>query len=126
MEAIILAGGKAERLGDAARGRPKALVGIGGAACSALLWIYQANPDSTVMGSYSAQMTNGGRLGSQLVLLAAVLGLMAVIAGILSSLGGRAGASVIVALVLGLVALSYPVLSWLNVVTGPLRPTLFQ
>ncbi len=30
MEAIILAGGKAERLGDAAEGRPKALVLIGG------------------------------------------------------------------------------------------------
>lgn len=30
MEAIILAGGKAERLGDAAGGRPKALVDIGG------------------------------------------------------------------------------------------------
>ncbi|MGH2921331.1 MAG: nucleotidyltransferase family protein [Gaiellaceae bacterium] len=30
MEAILLAGGKAERLGDAARGRPKALVEIGG------------------------------------------------------------------------------------------------
>jgi NDP-sugar pyrophosphorylase family protein len=30
MEAIILAGGKAERLGDAAEGRPKALVSIGG------------------------------------------------------------------------------------------------
>ena len=30
MEAILLAGGKAERLGDAARGRPKALVPIAG------------------------------------------------------------------------------------------------
>jgi NDP-sugar pyrophosphorylase family protein len=30
MEAIILAGGKAERLGDAARGRPKPLVEVGG------------------------------------------------------------------------------------------------
>jgi NDP-sugar pyrophosphorylase family protein len=30
MEAIILAGGKAERLGDAADGRPKALVEVGG------------------------------------------------------------------------------------------------
>ncbi|HZU20591.1 MAG TPA: nucleotidyltransferase family protein [Gaiellaceae bacterium] len=30
MEAIILAGGKAERLGDAAGGRPKALVEVGG------------------------------------------------------------------------------------------------
>ncbi len=30
MEAIILAGGKAERLGDAAEGRPKSLVDVGG------------------------------------------------------------------------------------------------
>src|SRR3954447_7655807 len=30
MEALILAGGKAERLGDAARGRPKPLVPVGG------------------------------------------------------------------------------------------------
>ena len=30
MEAIVLAGGKAERLGDAAGGRPKALVEVGG------------------------------------------------------------------------------------------------
>jgi NDP-sugar pyrophosphorylase family protein len=30
LEAIILAGGKAERLGDAARGKPKALVEVGG------------------------------------------------------------------------------------------------
>jgi len=30
VEAIILAGGKAERLGEAARGRPKALVEIAG------------------------------------------------------------------------------------------------
>ena len=30
MEAILLAGGKAERLGDAAQGRPKALVDVAG------------------------------------------------------------------------------------------------
>src|SRR5207247_4181249 len=35
MEAIILAGGKAERLGDAARGRPKPLVEVGGRALAA-------------------------------------------------------------------------------------------
>lgn len=35
MEAIILAGGKAERLGEAADGRPKALVPIGGRALAA-------------------------------------------------------------------------------------------
>ena len=31
-EALILAGGKAERLGDAAQGRPKPLVRVGGRA----------------------------------------------------------------------------------------------
>jgi NDP-sugar pyrophosphorylase family protein len=35
VEAIILAGGKAERLGDAAAGRPKALVEIGGRSLAA-------------------------------------------------------------------------------------------
>jgi NDP-sugar pyrophosphorylase family protein len=35
VEAIILAGGKAERLGDAAEGRPKALVPIGGRSLAA-------------------------------------------------------------------------------------------
>ena len=38
MDALILAGGKAERLGDAARGRPKALVPVAGRA----LLSYQA------------------------------------------------------------------------------------
>ena len=35
MDAIILAGGRAERLGDAADGRPKALVDVGGRALAA-------------------------------------------------------------------------------------------
>ena len=30
MEAIVLAGGKAERMGDATAGRPKSLVEVGG------------------------------------------------------------------------------------------------
>ena len=36
MEAIILAGGKAERLGDAAGGRPKSLVDVAGQAARRL------------------------------------------------------------------------------------------
>jgi NDP-sugar pyrophosphorylase family protein len=45
MEAIILAGGKAERLGDAAEGRPKALVPIGGRPLAAyqIALLAQAN-----------------------------------------------------------------------------------
>ena len=36
MEAIILCGGKAERLGEAAGGRPKSLVEVGGQAARRL------------------------------------------------------------------------------------------
>lgn len=43
MEAVILAGGKAERLGDAAEGRPKALVEVGGRPLAA----YQVEQLST-------------------------------------------------------------------------------
>jgi len=39
-------------------------------------------------------------------------------------MGGRARLSTSLAIVLGLVALSYPVLTALNIVTSPLRPHL--
>ena len=45
---------------------------------------------------------------------------MALLLGILSSSGGRGRFSTSIAIVLGLVAISYPVLTALNVVTGPL------
>jgi hypothetical protein len=117
--------GSSGRQGDPL-GLTAALVGIGGAACSVLLWVYQLNPESTFLGKWSAQMVSGGRLSSQLTLLAAVLGVMSIIAAIASSIGGRGRASVVVAIVLGVVSLSFPILSYLNVVSGPLRPSLFQ
>jgi NDP-sugar pyrophosphorylase family protein len=51
MEAIILAGGKAERLGDAAEGRPKALVPIGGRPLAAyqIALLAQANVDRVLI-----------------------------------------------------------------------------
>ena len=48
MEAIILAGGKAERLGDAAGGRPKALVEVAGRPLAAYQVVAaRATPAST-------------------------------------------------------------------------------
>ena len=47
MEAIILAGGKAERLGDAAGGRPKALVPVAGRALAGYQVAALAAPAST-------------------------------------------------------------------------------
>jgi hypothetical protein len=46
---------------------------------------------------------------------------MALILGIVSSTGGRGRLSTSLSMVLGLVAISYPLLTALNVVTSPLR-----
>ena len=39
----------------------------------------------------------------------------------MSSSGGEGGGGYFLGLVLGLFALSYPVLTWLNIVSGPLK-----
>jgi hypothetical protein len=102
------------------------LTGIGGALTSGVLWVYHLNPDSTILGKYSVELAHGGMLAEQLATLAAVLGLMAVIGSMMSSTGGDGAGGYFIGLVLGLVALSYPVLSWLNVVSSSFRPTILQ
>jgi NDP-sugar pyrophosphorylase family protein len=51
VEAIILAGGKAERLGDAGQGRPKSLVGIAGRPLAAyqVAWLARAGVDRVLV-----------------------------------------------------------------------------
>jgi hypothetical protein len=98
------------------------VTGFAGALMTAVLWIYQIQPSSRIMGGYSAELAAGGQLSSQLTALAAVLGLMAVLASMASSTGGEGGGGYFIGLVLGLFALSYPVLTWLNIVSGPLKP----
>ena len=70
---------------------------------------------------YSDEVASGGQLWEQLTALAAVLGLIAVIGSIMTSSSGEGGGGYFLGLVLGLVGLSYPVLSWLDVISGPLR-----
>ena len=57
MEAIILAGGKAERLGDAAEGGPKALVSIGGRPLASyqLALLAQADVDRVLISCAAGQ-----------------------------------------------------------------------
>jgi len=98
------------------------VTGIAGALATAVLWIYQIEPSSRIMGSYSSELAAGGMLSSQLTALAAVLGVMAVLSSMMSSSGGEGGGGYFVGLVLGLFALSYPVLTWLDIVSGPLKP----
>ena len=44
----------------------------------------------------------------------------------MSSSGGEGGGGYFIGLVLGLFALSYPVLTWLNIVSGPLKPSFLN
>ena len=101
------------------------LVGVIGAAFSAILWFYHFNPTSTLLGSYSAELAAGGQLADQLRLLALVLGGIAVVLGIVAGLGGRGGSTGVIAILMGIVALSYPILSGVNMISryapNPLR-----
>jgi len=97
--------------------------GLAAALASVVLWIYRIEPGSRILGQYSTEMA-GGQLAEQLTALAAVLGLMAVLASIMTSSSGEGGGSYFMGLVLGLAGLSYPVLTWLNVISGPLRPDI--
>ena len=93
------------------------LVGIIGMVLTAILWLYYFQPGSQILGSYSEQVGGGGPLHDQMEVLAAVFGVMAVISGVGASLGGRGRGSSVAALIFGLAALSYPVLTYLNVFT---------
>jgi NDP-sugar pyrophosphorylase family protein len=73
LEALILAGGKAERLGDAAQGRPKALVAIAGRPLAAyqVARLVDAGVSRVVVGCAAGAEplfeTELGRLGPEIV-----------------------------------------------------------
>jgi hypothetical protein len=92
------------------------IVGVIGAVFSVLLWIYHFQPESNLLGSYSAQMGPGGAMTSQLGTLALVFGLIAVVVGIAGGLGGRSTGSTVAAILLGIAALSYPILNSLHLI----------
>ena len=98
------------------------VTGLAGALASAVLWIYRIQPNSQILGKYASEVAHGGPLAEQLGALAAVLGVMAVLSSIMTSSSGEGGGGYFIGLILGLVALSYPLLTWLNIISGPLKP----
>jgi hypothetical protein len=102
------------------------VTGLGGALASAVLWIYRLNPNSTILGKYSTEMAHGGLLASQLATVAALLGLMAIIGAVMATTGGEGAGGYFIGLVFGVVALSYPVLTWLHVVSTNFEPGFLQ
>jgi hypothetical protein len=96
------------------------IVGIGGAVASAVLWAYQYDPRGALVRSVASRLGPGLVLGDRLLFFAAICGALAVIMAIAGSMGGSSRGSAVVAIVLGVMALSYPVLTWLQVYTRPL------
>lgn len=101
------------------------LSGVMGATVTALLWLYQQRPFSSLLGDYGFEITHGGPMRENLIMLAGLLGAVAVIAAVLSWIGGTANPSSVVAVLTGAFALTYPVLVWLDVMQVPLQRQLF-
>src|SRR6185295_10556487 len=94
-------------------------VGMLGACASIILWAYQYDPTGALVRSVASKLGPGLVLGDALVLFAAIFGAFAVLSAIALSVGGSPRASSVVAIVLGVIALSYPVLQWFKVFTRP-------
>jgi hypothetical protein len=99
--------------------------GVVGASITGLLWLYQLRPTSPLLGDYGYEIAYGGQLREDLILLAGLLGAVAVAAAVLSSVGGRAKPSAMAAMLLGAIALTLPVMTWLDLTSPPLRIALF-
>lgn len=101
-------------------GAVSVFVGLVGAIASVILWAYQFDPNGPLVRSIAGKLGPSFASGDALVLFAAIFGAMAVISAIAVSVGGTTRASSVVAVVLGVIGLSYPVLSWFKVFTRPL------
>lgn len=99
------------------------LAGLVGAGSSFVLWLYQSNPRNPLIGSYAYEVTHGGPLRDNLIALALAMGILTIAASLLDVLGSaRIRSQVPYGLILGLLALSYPLSAMLHVVQVPLKP----
>jgi hypothetical protein len=96
-----------------------AICSASGAFLSISLWLFHLRPSSVLLGDYAYELSHGGVLRDQVLWFTATLGAVGILAAILSVIGGRRPKpSTVVCLVLGAIALSYPVLA-LNATIGP-------
>jgi hypothetical protein len=94
-------------------------VGIVGALISVVLWAYQYDPGGPFVRSVASRLGPGLALGDSMVLVAAICGGLAIAMAITGSVGGSTKGSSAIAIVLGVIALSYPLLSWFKVLSRP-------
>jgi hypothetical protein len=100
------------------------ITGAVGAACSLVLWLFAYRPETTFFGAWGREIVAGGLLSEQLRVLAVTLGGIAILAAVLASFGGRGRWTTATGVTLGVIALSFPILSYLNVVTKSIGPPL--
>ena len=84
----------------------------------------QARPSIPLAG-YGYELSHGGPLWEQAVLLVGVLGAASILAGFLSTIGGRARWTSSVGIAAGTLSLVYPALVLFDLIDAPLRPILF-
>jgi hypothetical protein len=94
-----------------------AIAGGVGAVAGVILWMYHWKPQSSFMGSYAFEMVHGGPMRDNLIGLALGCGVAAIAAALLGTFGSRrVRATLPVGLILGAIALSYPVCALLHLV----------
>jgi hypothetical protein len=99
--------------------------GVAGAAVTAILWFCQRRPFSPWLGEYGFEIAHGGQLRDDLIMLAGLLAVVAMLGAVLSWIGGSATSSSVFALLCGVFALTYPAFAWLDVLQAPLQRQLF-
>ncbi|HEY6568176.1 MAG TPA: hypothetical protein VI341_11730 [Actinomycetota bacterium] len=100
------------------------LCGIIAIAISAVLWMQQVSPSIPLAG-YGYELSHGGALWDQAVWLICILGGGAMLAGFLSTIGGRARWTTSAGIAAGTLSLVYPALVLFDLIDAPLRPILF-
>ena len=94
------------------------LAGAVGAAMSLVLWLFAYRPDTGLLGRYGREIAAEGLIHDQLRILAAVFGGIGIVSAIVASFGGRGRWTTATGVALGVVGLSYPVLTWVAELTG--------
>ena len=90
-----------------------------GACLGAFLWLFHLWPASALMGDYAYELGHDGVFRDQVLWLTATLGAAGIVAALLAVVGGRPKPSTVVCLLLGAIALSYPVLALTGAIGAP-------
>ena len=96
-----------------------------GACLGVFLWLFHLRPTSALLGDYAYELAHDGGFREQVLWLTGTLGAVGIVATFLAVVGGRPKPSTVACLLLGAVALSYPVLALTGAIGAPVAPSLF-